>query len=335
MKRFLFFAAILFSVCSISAIAADAVVHGDDYTLSLSYNDTANPGDAVFVRMKLTQNTAALKKPKVTKEQFAATTAVLTLSSEGKTLRSSDFYVLPAASDKSRGIITYLTGIPLSSWWTHALPCTLTVTYKLHGETSMQVDLPFALIDKEFVSETLQLNQSNTDIKTDTSPKRMAQIDKLNKVLEAVHPQAVYQTTPFTPPTPATRRTSFFADRRVYAYTNGKSSTSLHYGTDYGVPEGSEVKTCARGKVVMAEDRVSTGLSVVIEHLPGLYSLYYHMSELKVAEGDTVKEGTLIGLSGSTGLATGPHLHWEMRLNREAVNPDFFTGDFTFSKGSN
>ena len=79
---------------------------------------------------------------------------------------------------------------------------------------------------------------------------------------------------------------------------------------------------------------MTTGWSVVIEHLPGLYSLYYHMSELKVKEGDIVKEGQLIGLSGATGLATGPHLHWEMRLNMAAVNPDFFTEDFTFSSSN-
>ena len=78
----------------------------------------------------------------------------------------------------------------------------------------------------------------------------------------------------------------------------------------------------------MAENRISTGWSVCIEHLPGLYSLYYHMSKLNVEVGQIVEKGKLLGLSGSTGLATGPHLHWEVRLNIEAVNPDFFTEDF-------
>ena len=55
----------------------------------------------------------------------------------------------------------------------------------------------------------------------------------------------------------------------------------------------------------MAEDRISTGWSVVVEHLPGLYSLYYHMSELSVKEGDMVTQGQLLGKSGATGLATG------------------------------
>ena len=158
------------------------------------------------------------------------------------------------------------------------------------------------------------------------------QINKLNGILGTINPAAVYQTERFMAPTSATRRTSFFADRRVYKYTNGKSSTSLHYGIDYGVPTGTQVNACAAGKVVLAETRVTTGWSVVIEHLPGLYSLYYHMSELKVKEGDMVKPGDLIGLSGATGLATGPHLHWEMRLNSEAVSPDAFVdSDFAFA----
>ena len=77
----------------------------------------------------------------------------------------------------------------------------------------------------------------------------------------------------------------------------------------------------------MAENRISTGWSIVIEHLPGVYSLYYHMDSLTVEKGDMVKQGTLIGYSGATGLATGPHLHWEVRVNGNAVNPDFFVSD--------
>ena len=82
----------------------------------------------------------------------------------------------------------------------------------------------------------------------------------------------------------------------------------------------------------MAESRISTGWSVVVEHLPGLYSLYYHMSELSVKEGDMVSQGQLLGKSGATGLATGPHLHWEVRLNGSAVRPEFFLNDFDFEE---
>ena len=95
------------------------------------------------------------------------------------------------------------------------------------------------------------------------------------------------------------------------------------------------MRSAQEGKVVLAEFRISTGWSVVIEHLPGLYSLYYHLSSLNVKEGDRVKSGEKIGLSGSTGLATGPHLHWEVRLNAGAVKPDFFRKNYTFEGSEN
>ena len=162
------------------------------------------------------------------------------------------------------------------------------------------------------------------------SADRLSQIEKLNTILETVMPQDVYALKPFTFPVASKRITSGFGDRRVFEYTDKKTSTSLHYGIDYGVPTGTLVQSCAEGKVVMAENRISTGWSVVIEHLPGLYSLYYHLDSLNVKEGQYVKQGEKLGLSGATGLATGPHLHWEVRLNMGAVNPEFFTKDFAF-----
>ncbi|MBQ0039359.1 MAG: M23 family metallopeptidase [Treponema sp.] len=301
-----------------------AVFNGEEYNLNVSYNEKAFPGDAVFVRMKVT-------KAKASKTDVSAAQAMLELYVEGKSSRTADFYSITKATKTSK---TMLAGVPLSSWWTDETKCSLKVTYTING-TTKEFDLPFRLEKKEFVSETLELDDSNTAIKTDTSTKRMEQIKKLNGILENIEPSHVYSTKAFRPPVEATRRTSFFADRRVYQYTTGKSSTSLHLGIDYGVPTGTEVRAPGEGKVVMAENRVSTGWSVCIEHLPGLYSLYYHMDGLKVKEGDMVKAGTLIGLSGATGLATGPHLHWEVRLNFEAVSPDFFTENFAMEPETN
>lgn len=308
---------------SVNLYARDAIYKSDSYNISLFYNDNACPGDAIFIRMIFTDNVHKSKK-----QIIPDSSAKASLFLGEKEIASSEFYLLQEKSSKT--ITTMLTGIPLSSWWQEN-DYHLTITYSFQGQRKMKFDLPFALLPKEFVSETIELDARNTGIKTDTSPERMQQIDKLNLILETINKDAVYQTQAYVPPTDATRRTSFFADRRVYAYTNGKSSTSLHYGIDYGIPTGSSVTACAAGKVVLAETRVSTGWSVVIEHLPGLYSLYYHMDSLNVKEGDIVKQGDLVGLSGATGLATEPHLHWEMRLNMQAVSPDFFVNDFTFA----
>lgn len=321
--KFLFLA-LLFSLTAVNIFARDAVFSSDTYNIALNYNDSACPGDAVFIRIRFTD---VIHKSK--KQAETTVTAEASLYLEDKKIASSDFYILPADSNKTTKVL--LTGIPLSSWWTQD-SYHITVIYSYDGQSKMKFDLPFNLLPKEFVSETLELDNRNTGIKTDTSPERMQQIEKLNAILETINKDAVYQTQAFTPPTTAVRRTSFFADRRIYSYTNGKSSTSLHNGIDYGIPTGSTVQACAAGKVVMAENRISTGWSVVIEHLPGLYSLYYHMDSLKVKEGDIVKEGDLVGLSGATGLATGPHLHWEMRLNMAAVSPDFFVQNFTFAE---
>ena len=102
-----------------------------------------------------------------------------------------------------------------------------------------------------------------------------------------------------------------------------KGTKSYHKGTDMACPTGTPVYACGDGKVVLVENRVSTGWSVVIEHLPGLYSLYYHLDSVLIEEGMLVKSGEEIALSGATGLATGPHLHWEVRFFGEAINPDF------------
>ena len=82
------------------------------------------------------------------------------------------------------------------------------------------------------------------------------------------------------------------------------------------------VVAAGAGTVVMARFRIITGLTVVIEHLPAVYSLYYHLSRLNVAVGERVEPGTALGTVGSTGLATGPHLHWEVRAAGVAVDPD-------------
>jgi len=125
-------------------------------------------------------------------------------------------------------------------------------------------------------------------------------------------------------PVTSTRRTSTFGSRRINRYSDGRSITNTHFGIDFGIPTGTEVVACGTGKVVLARMRIVSGYSVIIEHWPGMYSLYYHLDSINVEEGEIVKIGDLIGLSGSTGFSTGPHLHWELRLNSESTDPDAF-----------
>ena len=191
--------------------------------------------------------------------------------------------------------------------------------------------LRFTITGRDFISETIPLNQANTDLRTVPDPQKTAESDQLWRILSRTGTE-IYSGSQFMPPVTSTRRTSFFGDRRVYRYTSGSSDTTIHAGIDFGVPTGTEVKACAAGKVVLARSRIVTGNSVVLEHLPGIYSLYYHMDRIGVSEGSIVEAGSLLGLSGSTGLATGPHLHWEIRVSGENADPDAFTARAVLDK---
>ena len=223
--------------------------------------------------------------------------------------------------NESSGI--FFGAVPLSTWLEKG-EFTLIYTYKDTAGVTQEENYPITVNTKEFINEDIPLNATNTAIRTDTSEKKVAQIDRLNEVLGKVNADTNYYDGCFIQPVDSQRRTSFFGDRRTYVYNTGSRSVSEHYGIDFGVPTGTPVKACGSGEIVLAENRISTGWSIVIEHLPGLYSIYYHMDSLIAKEGDIVKQGDLIGKSGATGLATGPHLHWEIRLRGMAVNPDYF-----------
>ncbi|GHT71869.1 hypothetical protein FACS1894110_25620 [Spirochaetia bacterium] len=234
------------------------------------------------------------------------------VTSQGR-LSRSDFFDFPAGE----GELAFMTAIlPVPST---ARPGPASV--KIETAIGMIAELPLTIAERDFVSEEIELDQTNTDIRTVPDPQKTAESNQLWAILNRTGTD-IYVQDAFTPPVTSTRRTSFFGDRRVYRYTSGKTDTAIHAGIDYGVPKGTPVTACADGKVVLARFRISTGNSVIIEHLPGVYSLYYHMDKLDVTEGSLVKTGGLLGQSGATGLATGPHLHWEIRVSGENTDPD-------------
>lgn len=119
--------------------------------------------------------------------------------------------------------------------------------------------------------------------------------------------------------------TSMYAERRVYTYMDGEQiNGTIHGGIDIAAYRGTPVFATAAGKVVLAKRRIITGNSVVIMHFPGVYSLYYHLKDISVSLGDVIAMGTRLGEVGSTGFSTGPHLHWEMRVNNIRVDPILF-----------
>lgn len=98
----------------------------------------------------------------------------------------------------------------------------------------------------------------------------------------------------------------------------------LHSGIDIGVDYGTPVKAALGGVVLEADWMSGYGNTVVIDHGKGLMTLYGHNQKLAVKQGDQVKQGDIIAYAGSTGNSTGPHVHFEIRVNGEAVDPTLY-----------
>jgi murein DD-endopeptidase MepM/ murein hydrolase activator NlpD len=97
--------------------------------------------------------------------------------------------------------------------------------------------------------------------------------------------------------------------------------SEVHSGADYAAAIGSPVAAVADGTVAIAEDLFFPGKVVFVDHGDGLVSMYFHLSEVKVHAGQDVKKGETVGLAGTTGRVTGPHLHLGVRWHGARINP--------------
>lgn len=100
----------------------------------------------------------------------------------------------------------------------------------------------------------------------------------------------------------------------------------FHTGVDFGMPQGSPIYAIAAGSVTSAYYNTANGYMVTIAHGNGYGSLYGHMTHYVVSAGDYVTQGQIIGYVGSTGWSTGPHLHFEIHVNGNTVNPMEYVG---------
>jgi murein DD-endopeptidase MepM/ murein hydrolase activator NlpD len=154
---------------------------------------------------------------------------------------------------------------------------------------------------------------------TEPSPEQLEQIEEAKKVkqeyLGRVTAEREWRGNFAAPVDAAT--SDVFGSQRIF---NGVAQRE-HQGLDYRVPTGTPVTALNDGTVLLARFLYYEGNCVVIDHGQGLLTLFFHLSEFKVKEGDVVKRGQEIGLSGGTGRATGPHLHVAVRWQGTYLDP--------------
>jgi len=150
-------------------------------------------------------------------------------------------------------------------------------------------------------------------------PEEMQEIEAEVKLKQRVFAHSASEPLwhgDFHAPVPA-RATDSFGTRRMF---NGKLA-SIHKGTDFHAATGTLVRASNSGVVVLARKLYFEGNCIVIDHGLGLYTLSMHLSRIDVHEGEHVRTGQLLGLSGATGRVTGPHLHWAVRWEDAYLDP--------------
>jgi len=183
--------------------------------------------------------------------------------------------------------------------------------------------LAFAVVNKKYPEQHITLKNKR---QVNPNPADLKRIE--NEL--AVQIKA-YRT--FSPNTPSNLLldkpvngplSSKFGVRRFF---NGEERNP-HAGLDFAVPAGTPVKTPAAGKVILIGNYFFNGNTVFVDHGQGFISMFCHLSKIDTQVGQQLARGAVVGKVGSTGRATGPHMHWNVSLNDARVEPAIFIGAF-------
>ena len=167
----------------------------------------------------------------------------------------------------------------------------------------------------DFGTQILSLPPSVVDLDAKTLERVNRETRKLEALFQTSRNERLWKTV-FIRPVEGKISTGFGLTRII----NGRRR-SPHTGVDLRAEEGTSVLATNQGAVVLVDELFFSGKSVILDHGWGLYSMYFHLSEALVKEGDLVRPGAILGRVGSTGRSTGPHLHWGIRINGARVDP--------------
>jgi murein DD-endopeptidase MepM/ murein hydrolase activator NlpD len=204
-------------------------------------------------------------------------------------------------------------------------------TYELavevkQGEQAKQLSFNVLVAKEKFAVEYLNLPKEKVDLDDKSVARWKAEQEQVKQALAENSRLKLWHSN-FVEPVNG-KRTGIFGSVRIM---NGKPRNP-HNGEDIGAPMGADVAASNDGVVRLTVDHVFSGKGVFIDHGLGFYTMYFHLSDVLVKDGDLVTAGQIIGKVGATGRATGPHLHWGVKLNGARVNP-YSLLDLPFKNG--
>jgi murein DD-endopeptidase MepM/ murein hydrolase activator NlpD len=173
---------------------------------------------------------------------------------------------------------------------------------------------PLTVASREFLTRTLTVAGRYVEPPPAVTARIVEEASLLKRLFSVVTPAAWERS--FALPL-ATAPAPNFGSRSIF---NGEPRQP-HAGVDFSSPAGTRITAPGPGRVAFAGDLFFTGGTVIVDHGAGLYSLFAHLSSMAVRTGDEVGPGAVLGRVGATGRATGPHLHWSVRLGGARVDP--------------
>ncbi|MEC9412359.1 MAG: peptidoglycan DD-metalloendopeptidase family protein [Pseudomonadota bacterium] len=246
-------------------------------------------------------------------EQSAVPGGVMILSVGNSHQTKPDVYFedKPVMVVKADGLWQAVVGIPLS-----AKAGTLRIVVKRGEEKSTQL---FSIKDKQYPTQYITVKDER---KVNPNPLDMKRINQeSSRIQEALTAWTETNNEPVNFVWPIKGRVSgLFGRRRVF---NGEPRNP-HSGMDIAAKTGTPIHAPAAGIVRGTGNYFFNGNTVFIDHGQGLITMFCHLSRIDVQDGETVKQGDIIGAVGATGRVTGPHLHLGVSLNNERVEPRLF-----------
>lgn len=173
----------------------------------------------------------------------------------------------------------------------------------------------FKVIDGKYKSETISVSKGKVSLSKENKIRTKKEYQEAMKIYNYASSKILTNNKYVLPLN--SKITSSFGKKRVY----NKTLKSYHSGTDFKAKDNTPIKAVNSGKIVIAKNRFYAGNSIVIDHGNGIFSCYFHLNSMNYKVGDIVKKGDIIGLSGSTGRVTGPHLHFAFRVHGLVVDP--------------
>lgn len=203
----------------------------------------------------------------------------------------------------------------------------LTITYTTRAGAPVSRLLSVNVVDGGYDTQTISVPSDRTDLLAAENVR--AEEAKVAAVLSVFTPDLVLRQ-PFVQPIGVENPTSSPFGTRRYYDSGPNSYWGYHAGQDFSAAAGVPALAPAAGIVVLAEPLTVRGNAVILDHGRGVFTGYWHLSEINVTPGQVVNAGDLLGLVGNTGLSTGAHLHWEMRIYGIAVDPLQFLNEAPF-----